>query len=197
MYGISLTLARNGYRLSGTLRQSNEGDMERHNSRMHLHDSIDDSSMGPITVRICQWCGGLFEPPRSPNKRYRIGKLTDRKTCGPECARALRVARYTAGLTPVVPSRRCTVCGQLFDLWRVKGSGTWTRAKTCGRGCQNIARSSAMEQAHERAALDPERYQQWVGRDYRAMGQARHKPATRPANKPNYQRARTSRGKGW
>lgn len=123
----------------------------------------------PVPVlRACAICGTSFE-----RRRYRSGKLNTRKTCGKVCAYRLSGASYRAALAPVVPRRRCTVCGSLFALWRVKAGHTWTRAKTCGRGCQNIARSSAMEQAHEVAALDPERYQQWIGRDYSAMGRAR------------------------
>jgi hypothetical protein len=70
-----------------------------------------------------------------------------------------------------------------------------------------------MEQAHELASTDPERYQQWMGRDYSAMGKKRAELGGQPATKEyrtkrskqvrqqlsvdNVKRKSITRGKGW
>jgi hypothetical protein len=82
-----------------------------------------------------------------------------------------------------VKERLCVNCGKRF-LPRVVVGGTTNRgtapafkisgAKTCGTACANQLRGEMIIEAHERAKTDPERYRQWVGRDYSAMGKRRH-----------------------
>lgn len=152
--------------------------------------------MDSALTAVCAYCEQPFERWRWPS----TGSLTTAKCCGPKCAIAQQ--KRSAAVAAVVPRRRCSVCGKLFDLWRVKTTAgqhgaKWTRAKTCGRSCQNILRSTAMENAHERARLaDPEAYERWIKRDYHAMAAARHSPDRVPkqANKlGNSKRL----GKGW
>lgn len=92
------------------------------------------------------------------------------------------------------------MCGTLFDLWLVPGnlksdgSGRYQRytaSRHCSRDCINITLSSAAEQAHEK------RPREWYlkGRDFSAMGKARH--AVKLDAKPAKKKRTISQGKGW
>lgn len=69
--------------------------------------------------------------------------------------------------------RECVNCARMFPIALVGKNRTVSRARTCGRRCQNELRSWAMIQAHRTAQQNPAQYQRWVGRDWVAMGQAR------------------------
>lgn len=77
------------------------------------------------------------------------------------------------------PRRECANCGKLFRVPLVKRSvptgshvinWQYSRRRTCSKRCANDVRGTAIEAAHERVRNEnPERYREWMARDYAAM----------------------------